>query len=1687
MSDLIADPVNQSRFFAAVRTAGIFRSDDTGATWTNMTSNLTGITGTTTKVEMAMFNNGASTAVFVAVITGSNVSGLWRSTNLGTTWTQMDTPNTGGQGEVHFAIASDPGNPNLCYVGGQANRYRCDASLPLGSQLTLIQGVNASNTTPHADTREMFIDAAGRLLDVGDGGLYHRSSPQGNVTAWLSGNGNLATFEAHNVAYCSLNDIAMIGTQDNGTHIQTSSGSTVWQWINGGDGGDVAIDDQSSPGQSIRYGSSQNLGGFFRKTYNSSNTLVSTVYPALTVLAGGPAIGVQFTTGVELNKVDPTRLIIGGSNAAYESLNRGDSVTALTPISGVGGTYTGKPIAYGGWLSGVPNVDVLYYGSGSAVKLRATAGGAVTDLAYPGGTVNDIVLDRNDYRHLFVASSGTVYHSFNSGGSWTNITGDLTGVGTLHTIEFFRLNGTDCIAVGTDIGVYCSFVTSLGTWQKLGSGFPNAIVFDMKYSEADSMLVVGTLGRSCFKLPIHNGPLVFLTMDLTTNPVTEGASPVTATLTATPAPVSDLTITLTSGDTTEATVPTTATILAGQTTTTFPVTVINDTLLDGTQTANLTASAADYADGSAALAVQDDETATLSVTIPATTTEGAGTVQGTVTVSSATGSDVTVSLSSSDITAITVPAMVTILSGQTSANFSIGVIDDNKIDGSQTATVTAQVVNWTSGTSPSIEVQDNESLNLVMSLPAAVNEGSTGTGTVSISGTRLTSLIVSLSSNTTSRLTVPATVTITAGATSANFTLSTVNNALTDGNATVTVTASASGFTGTGSTTSVVDNDLHHYVINAIASPQTRGAPFSVTITAQNIGNQTITGYTSTAAMSAAGAGGADSITPTTTTAFTAGVWTGNVTVNTFDTNVVLTASDGAGHTGASNAFNVGTGALHHFAWNSQAARARNAAVNATLTAQDAGNNAVTGFTGTAALNCGSFSRNVGTGTASSTVLPLYTYYEDQRSQCIYLQSEVGAAGTIKGMTLNVTTLPGQTMNNWTIRMKHTALSSYATASWESTGWTTVYQANQTISTTGLTTFTFTTPFVYDGVSNLMVDFSFNNSSWTSAGAVVYTTTSPTRSIHYYTDSGYGDPLTWSGTTSPTPLNSSVLPNLQFVLDLNVSMTPTVTGNFTSGTWSGPIVIQQFASAVTLRADDGAGHIGDSNAFDVTGTLALSVPPSAPEDSAPLTGTVSVPAAPAGNLTVTLTSSDATAATVPATVTILSGQTSATFPITIIDDVAIDGTQVATITAHINNWTDATANISVLDNESLSLGIFLPGSVSEGSTATVTVSASGTVATALTVALVSDTTSRLTVPATVTIPIGSSSVTFNVTAVDNALTDGSAVVNVAASAAGYAGANTNTTVLDNDVHHFSIAPIASPQTKGVPFNVTITAFDVGNAILTGYSGSPGLTATGTGGANAILPANASGFINGVWTGQVTAFITDTSVVITVNDGAGHTGASSAFNVINPLFSPTVVESVSPTTPLNGVNPKAQLVVGADGSFYGTTQFGGSSNQGAVFKVTSAGVMTTLANFYGANGAVPLAGLVLASDGNFYGSTSAGGSNNLGTIFKMTPSGVLTTLANLSTTTGSSPRAPLIQATDANFYGTTSANGSGSNGTIIKMTSSGVITVMANFTGTTGSFLGSSCQAALIQAADTNLYGITSTGGNGGGFGNRPRG
>jgi uncharacterized repeat protein (TIGR03803 family) len=124
--------------------------------------------------------------------------------------------------------------------------------------------------------------------------------------------------------------------------------------------------------------------------------------------------------------------------------------------------------------------------------------------------------------------------------------------------------------------------------------------------------------------------------------------------------------------------------------------------------------------------------------------------------------------------------------------------------------------------------------------------------------------------------------------------------------------------------------------------------------------------------------------------------------------------------------------------------------------------------------------------------------------------------------------------------------------------------------------------------------------------------------------------------------------------------------------------------------------------------------------------------------------------------------------------------------------------------------------------------------------------------------------------------------------------------------------------------------------------------------------------------------------------AGYGGTNSAGTVFRISSSGDFSSLYSFTGTNDGGNPVAGLVQGSDGYFYGTTDSGGVyTNQsgqsfGTVFKISTNGTLTSLYSFTGGNdGAYPEAGLVLGGDGSFYGTTQGGGQGAAGTVFRLT--------------------------------------------------------------------------------------------------------
>jgi uncharacterized repeat protein (TIGR03803 family) len=130
-------------------------------------------------------------------------------------------------------------------------------------------------------------------------------------------------------------------------------------------------------------------------------------------------------------------------------------------------------------------------------------------------------------------------------------------------------------------------------------------------------------------------------------------------------------------------------------------------------------------------------------------------------------------------------------------------------------------------------------------------------------------------------------------------------------------------------------------------------------------------------------------------------------------------------------------------------------------------------------------------------------------------------------------------------------------------------------------------------------------------------------------------------------------------------------------------------------------------------------------------------------------------------------------------------------------------------------------------------------------------------------------------------------------------------------------------------------------------------------------------------------------------------------------------------PTDGANPYAGLVMDTAGNLYGTTYNGGggtcTNGCGIVFKLENAVTETMLYSFQGspADGASPYAGVIVDAEGNLYGTTAYGGKSNNGVLFKLTSTGKEILFHDFSgKTDGGVPRAALIMDSAGNLYGTT---------------------------------------------------------------------
>ena len=137
---------------------------------------------------------------------------------------------------------------------------------------------------------------------------------------------------------------------------------------------------------------------------------------------------------------------------------------------------------------------------------------------------------------------------------------------------------------------------------------------------------------------------------------------------------------------------------------------------------------------------------------------------------------------------------------------------------------------------------------------------------------------------------------------------------------------------------------------------------------------------------------------------------------------------------------------------------------------------------------------------------------------------------------------------------------------------------------------------------------------------------------------------------------------------------------------------------------------------------------------------------------------------------------------------------------------------------------------------------------------------------------------------------------------------------------------------------------------------------------------------------------------------------------------------------DGCNVLGAPFMDAAGNFYGTTSSCGAHTLGTVWKVSKYGKEKVLHSFAGgtSDGEYPLAGVIVDAEGNVYGTTETGGASNVGTVYKVSESGKFTLLHSFDGTDGKYVYSGLVQNAKGTLFGTAQNGGTIGYGTVWKI-------------------------------------------------------
>ena len=571
-TDLEFDPNHTGVLFATFWGDGLYKSDSSQRNWTNLNSHLPSnhpkdFSQSRIAIATADLGDG-QTRVYAGYdwINADNQvhrnSRIFRSDDDGATFTQMGF-GSGADSVLNYCdiqctydnvVEVDPSNPDIVYAAGE---YTYTNSPQLGGIYISTDGGEDWQTLGvdlHPDFHALAFQPndPAHVVIGNDGGVWESPDRGGRqpgpimdcLDAWFSNTGpacvdwanrnkGLGIAQEDGIDYANADnpDTFWAGTQDNGTQ-STLPPSVGWPygstWVDnaGGDGGQVVVD-HTDP--NFVFGTYYNLTGLFR--FDSAQDFLNSgnlpTFTASNIMNGiDKSDRSEFYIPLVLDQGNTNKLLTGtqrvyrtdnaethvasdvqwqpisddltsGCEGGASNGGRACVVSAIGLADGGDGGYAGTEE---GW---VWHADDMLTSSGNANWVRSDAAGNVL----PGRPVGSFAVDKSNWRTAFVSfegynaatpgHSGHVFKTTDGGQTWTNVTGNLPD----NPVNSLELDPSDpnTLYAGSDVG---AFVTHNGgsTWAPIGNGLPRVNVWQVRYDPSRSLLMAGTHGRGTWTL-----------------------------------------------------------------------------------------------------------------------------------------------------------------------------------------------------------------------------------------------------------------------------------------------------------------------------------------------------------------------------------------------------------------------------------------------------------------------------------------------------------------------------------------------------------------------------------------------------------------------------------------------------------------------------------------------------------------------------------------------------------------------------------------------------------------------------------------------------------------------------------------------------------------------------------------------------------------------------------------------------------------------------------------------------------------------------------------------------------------------------------------------------------------------------------------------------------------------------------